>query len=259
MQFGLITEMKEDMMKAIHDSFINALLADATYALGNQANLIGATGNILAGFLSDRMTPALAEYIGKNFTVVTHIETGDIIESGFDATVWKDNNTGKLYVSMQGTVGLADFSANVSLAALNGAAGTQLVDMVNWWLCISTPEGEMAQQIKILAYSPGADFLFVNAPPVAGQGLITAEDLEKGIEVNGHSLGGYLASAFSRLFPDVTDSAVAINGAGFDFDNSNVDVLFAALGGADGFNAGKIINLIGSAGMDLVSHYADAA
>ena len=187
----------------ISEAFINALLADATYALGSKTE-DGMTGTKLEdcneGKLKERMTPALAKYIGDNFTVVTHIETDDIIGSGFDATVWKDNNSGKLYVSMQGTVGMADFLADISLATLNSAAGRQLVDMVNWWLCISTPKGEMAQQIKILAHSSGADFVFVNAPPVAGEGLITAEDLEKGIEVNGHSLGGYLASAFTRLF-----------------------------------------------------------
>ena len=98
----------------ISEAFINALLADATYALGSKTK-DGLTGSDLEdcndGELKERMTPALAKYIGDNFTVVTHIETDDIIGSGFDATVWKDNNSGKLYVSMQGTVGMADFLA----------------------------------------------------------------------------------------------------------------------------------------------------
>ncbi len=34
------------------------------------------------------------------------------------------------------------------------------------------------------------------------------------VSVDGHSLGGHLAMAFSRLFPDVTKSATAVNGLG---------------------------------------------
>ena len=35
------------------------------------------------------------------------------------------------------------------------------------------------------------------------------------VTVTGHSLGGHLAAAFSRLFPEVTEHAYMINGAGF--------------------------------------------
>jgi hypothetical protein len=52
------------------------------------------------------MTPTLATYIGDNFAVVTHLETADALESGFDATVWKNNATDKQTVSMQCTTGL---------------------------------------------------------------------------------------------------------------------------------------------------------
>lgn len=55
-------------MPNITDTYINALLADATYAL-DETVLDGTTGPALSSKLSVRMTPAVADYIGSNFTV----------------------------------------------------------------------------------------------------------------------------------------------------------------------------------------------
>jgi len=35
---------------------------------------------------------------------VTHEENSDILDSGFDATVWRHNSTGQTYVSMTGSL-----------------------------------------------------------------------------------------------------------------------------------------------------------
>ncbi|MBE2262906.1 MAG: hypothetical protein IAE92_09190 [Burkholderiaceae bacterium] len=145
------------------------------------------------------MTPTLAKYIGDTYTVVTHIETGDVLGSGFDATVWKNNVTGKLTVSMQGTTGLQDFLTDVNLAVF-ASGHRQLVDMVNWWLRISTPTDQSVVQIKTKVAGGAVGDFFELAAPAQGTGLIPAADLVNGIEVNGHSLGGYLATAFTRLF-----------------------------------------------------------
>ncbi|GBU15303.1 hypothetical protein AwPolaro_06810 [Polaromonas sp.] len=143
------------------------------------------------------MTPALAKYIGDNFTMVTHIETDDEVSSGFDATVWKDNATGKLTVSMRGSEGRQDFWTNYKLTLLTNA-GQQIIDMANWWLKITTPEGQQARQIghTVIALSG----LVSAGSSVPGTGLVNAADIALGIDVNGHSLGGYLATAFTRLF-----------------------------------------------------------
>ena len=203
-------------MSNIFQAYFNALLADATYALGvpEQGNLDGATGNRLTGYLETRMTPTLAKYLGDNFTVVSHIETDDTFASGFDATVWRENATGKLTVSMQGTSGFQDFLTDVKLA-FTGNAGQQVIDMANWRLKITTPVGQQARQI---GHTVDAVSAFVSAASdVPGMGLVSAADLARGVEVNGHSLGGYLATAFTRLFgalAHVTHTST-FNGAGF--------------------------------------------
>lgn len=78
------------------------------------------------------------------------------------------------------------------------------------------------------------------------------------IKVTGHSLGGHLASAASRLFPGLVQDVLTINGAGFSpategFKHANVRNLFALLGGAAQFDEGKIQNLYGERGYEVVT------
>ncbi|WP_281268139.1 putative Ig domain-containing protein [Suttonella ornithocola] len=80
--------------------------------------------------------------------------------------------------------------------------------------------------------------------------------------VTGHSLGGHLSAAFSRLFADVVEHAYMINGAGFGRETSivssyadkNVQQFFAALGGQDKFDADKITNFIGDKNIDVTAN-----
>lgn len=184
-------------MTSIANTFINGLLADATYAL-KRNGIDGLAGADLSGLLNERMTPTLAKYIGDNFTVVSHIETDDFLASGFDATIWKENSTGKLFVSMQGTLGAGDFLADVQLA-LAGNAGQQIIDMINWWPQITAPLNSPVTQYRYARDAVSDEWSF-STYSATGQNLVSAADLAGGIEVNGHSLGGYLATAFTRLF-----------------------------------------------------------
>jgi hypothetical protein len=216
-------------MSDIHNAYINALLADATYAL-DLNGLEGLKDDDLFKKLQSRMTDTLADYISKNFFVVTHVENGDVFGSGFDATVWqgKDNTefAGKTYVSMQGTTGLGDFITDVDLT-VSGVAKNQIVDMVNWWLKNTTAAGQLAQQIMVasLGMSPAA--VFINAPTVLGTGIL--HDVSNVI-VDGHSLGGHLATAFTRLFGGPAGVSVehtyTYNSAGFTLTS---DALFSQI------------------------------
>ena len=70
-------------MTTIQDAYINALLADATYALTENKDT-GYSGNDLKGLdtIKIRMTTTLANFIGNNFEVATHIDTSDNILIG---------------------------------------------------------------------------------------------------------------------------------------------------------------------------------
>ncbi len=192
-------------MSNFYGFYLNALLADSTYAL-NEDVINGISGSALGELLLKRMTRPLSGFIANNFSIVTHVEADDVTGSGFDATVWKGED-GKLYVSMQGTAGLQDFLTDGELS-ITGNAVSQITDMINWWLRITTPKSEMALQVTTSLVDDGGGALgnpvigsqLVLAPSVMGEGLISSEELAAGVEVSGHSLGGYLASAFTRLF-----------------------------------------------------------
>jgi Ca2+-binding RTX toxin-like protein len=93
----------------------------------------------------------------------------------------------------------------------------------------------------------------------SGNGLVQEGQLEM---VTGHSLGGHLASAFSRLFPDIDAPAITLNGAGYGAINSlhpnffahqNISNLFDALRKDSAFDAEKIHNFYGEKGLEVVT------
>jgi len=161
-------------MPTINDAYINALLSDATYV---NSLTPGLNGNLLEGYLEDRMTPDLAKYISDNFTVITQ----ERADSSFDATVWRGNAgtayAGQVYVSMRGTQELPDDFTTDGDLAVTGLAHEQLMDMVNWWLRETTPSTLMAPQITIETLSiPGSSVSlrnFVAAPFVQGGGEVS--------------------------------------------------------------------------------------
>lgn len=116
-------------MTTIHGAFINALLSDSSYIPGLADGQTGFALN--SADLQQRLTPALAQFISDNFTVISHQESDDVGDSGFDGTVWRGNAgtpyEGEVYVSMQGTTGLADFLSDGDLS-LFGAAREQIAE-----------------------------------------------------------------------------------------------------------------------------------
>ena len=74
--------MKEfQMTNTLHNAYINALLADASYV----DDLVSVTGNPLTSTdlvkaLKDRLTPTLAQYLADNFEVVTQKLTNDLTD-----------------------------------------------------------------------------------------------------------------------------------------------------------------------------------
>ena len=85
------------------------------------------------------------------------------------------------------------------------------------------------------------------------------------IVTTGHSLGGHLSAAFSRLFPDETEHSYMVNGAGFGAagnpigyiasdSQKNIALVFSTLNGANQFDKNKVTNLIGDKNIDVVAN-----
>ena len=191
---------------SIQNAFINALLADATYVDGLIDPIgIPLSSDALANYgqLKKRLTPDLAKYLADHFEVITQKLTQDQTESGFDATVWRSKDDGQVYVSTRGTEGKGDLIADADLTT-SGLAGWQTLDMVNWWLKSRAPVGTLAAQIKFeTVTTPDGTVITTSymtaATPVPGDGTLSNVT---SVVVNGHSLGGHLSTAFTRLFSD---------------------------------------------------------
>lgn len=215
------------------------------------------------------------------------------IGTGFSGALFQNNQTGEYALAIRGTNDIAAdiLGADLGDIVADGLAIDQVVDMYNYWqslthsgvyqakrlVTLSTETAELNAAYVLggsagLAYEaqlrtrpdvvidyPSRTVRTIQAVQStqlsdsrlhSGSGALT---LVANVDVSGHSLGGHLAMAFSRLFPGNTANIVAVNGAGFDFANTNVNNLIAMLGGASSFDAGKISNVIGSAAPNVVS------
>ncbi len=240
-------------MSYIQKAYINALLADAAYVESLK------TGAINAGDFEKRLSETQANYLAANFTILSSVESSKPLGNGFDAVVWQGKAgtpyAGQVYVSMRGTQGLEDIADDVGLAA-SGVPITQIVDMVNWWLRVKTPVGEQSQQIQFLTQSG-----YTLAASVAGTGEVsTATSITS---VNGHSLGGYLTTAFTRLFGNQAgvQSVSTFNSAGFSnaaaFNiQSSYDQIANVLGlnGSFGGTGAKQTNYFGANGIEFTTN-----
>jgi hypothetical protein len=208
-------------MNAIQTTYINALLADAAYVTLKNADGVITDPNVLQSNLAKNLTQPQADYLLNNFDILTQTlsPTG-----GFDAVVWRGKANsefaGQVFVSMRGTAGLQDIADDITLAA-RGIPYDQIRDMANWWLKATAKPGEMVKQIAVLDTSTTAPMpevisfkTFVEGTPVQATGELYGQ-VNAIAGVNGHSLGGYLVTAFTRLFGANVQDVNTFNSAGF--------------------------------------------
>lgn len=201
-------------MKPIETAYINALLADASY--------VPVSGGVDVPKMKERMTATQSTFIAQNFEVRSSIETPTLLGMGFDAVVWRgkpsSDYAGKVFVSMRGTQGFQDIADDVALAS-RGIPHQQIAAMVNWWLKnTASTSNTSVQQIKVVetvvtVVPPLSAYSFALDQPTTGTG--TLSDVGVIEAVNGHSLGGYLATAFIRLFGANVRSVNAANETNF--------------------------------------------
>ncbi|MGY0195974.1 type I secretion C-terminal target domain-containing protein [Leptothrix sp. BB-4] len=216
-------------MNTIQASYANALLADASYLTlwdTDKKQLLPA--DTIRNNLTARLTQPQADYLLANFDILTQTlsPTG-----GFDAVVWKGKSgtdyAGQVYVSMRGTQGLQDINDDLALSG-RGVPYNQVRDMANWWMRATAKPGDVVKQIKVeISVKAKITFnTFVEDTPVAATGELYGQ-ANSIAAVNGHSLGGYLATAFTRLFGAGVGEVNTFNSAGFsDLMGNNIQSEF---------------------------------
>jgi hypothetical protein len=220
-----------------------------------------------------------AAEFGRHWRVVAHEPN---TASGFSGTVFERINPQpgeqRYVIAMRGTEAsnLISTEAYADLASADffdlvadGLAWKQIIDMYNWWQRITTsPTATYKEAVAVPAagggladtFSIGLQSPIVNNMRIdvrdsgrAGEGRFAPSTV---FDITGHSLGGNIATAFSRLFPTQTHEVVTINGAGYSSigrANGNVNYLFQALGGASQFDPPHILNLYGDRGLNVVT------
>ena len=251
----------------------------------------------LAAYVSDKYTVVAHHEDADNssWAVSDMIEMVGSGETGFSATLFQDKDTKEYIFAIKGTLSLYDLVAmDGGDIALDGLAHHQIVNMYNFWQSIVQEEFKPARietdlaltaqyQVKnphsVLGINAFSEYLSQNKlenqgyfldsgkvkrivfseNAVKGKGL--KEVAEQKVTVTGHSLGGHLSAAFSRLFPDATKHAYMVNGAGFGSltnlvgtnNEGNIRMVFSSLGGAAKFDPAKITNIIGDKSMNFIA------
>ena len=100
-----------------------------------------------------------AEEFLKHWRVADQYATGGTGEdpfwtnkkgSGFSATLFESlDRPGEYTFAIRGSIGANDFKADLDLIANSGIAAVQIVDMVNYWQSLITPQGQTYRAAKL--------------------------------------------------------------------------------------------------------------
>lgn len=245
-------------MSLITDVFLQTQLAEAAYADFSNPS-INPEDTLQQG--NSAFSSAQAIAFVSNWEVIDHVPD---TASGFSATIFRNRQSGAYTLSVRGTSATSptDILNDINVIAGDGVAVAQLVDLYNFWQRANTAPGigyTAAKAVAQLDAGNGTITYTINWVPSGqladaslrqGSGALT---ITPALNVTGHSLGGHLAMAFTRLFPDVPSTALVVNALGFKLGAANVDSVFSQLGGASAFNPSAITNIYGIAGPEFAA------
>ncbi|NHN37434.1 hypothetical protein G8764_09040 [Pseudomaricurvus alcaniphilus] len=208
-------------MTKLTDLFDYSSLAMAAYANGELMSDLKADGV--------EFSNSQAEKFLKKFE---HQETSPDTLTGFSGSFYMvkaGESSGSFVFTLRGTDGnfiknpvefYKDYISDLSLGVL-GTATLQIMDMLNFYLQAITPANEQVAQyqINVGVSTSDAGLMLAEKAPANGLG-IPGLNATTPIIVTGHSLGGHLAQAFVRLFPNIVSAAYTYNAPGI---NSGVD------------------------------------
>jgi Ca2+-binding RTX toxin-like protein len=270
--------------------FSQISLAEAAYANLSALDINSTKQQLISRLVAvdNGFSQSQAEHFANHWRVVHH--QPDTL-SGFSATLFESiDNPGEYTFAIRGTGDLLQdiVITDITDIVLDGIALDQVVDMYNYWQRLKADESQSYQIARLVelsdlteqlaeAFLQGQDVgealaaslgaqpgIIIDLPTLTvrtvifeqfsepnGLGLIP-DDLS-GINVAGHSLGGHLAMAFTRLFEEDNPTTYTANGAGFRI-HFNVDNLLNALAQTEtSFDDNRIINLYGTAGLNFVT------
>ena len=247
-------------MATITNYFEQAQLSLAAYALNLQQGMFGGgegspyhTALIGAG-----MSSAQAAKFANTYAVLDQYTDPS---TGLSATIFIDNQTNAIHLAIRGTEGFFDIDTLADAELLfGGIARAQAVSLYNYLQRLLPPEGQMALQVTDVApdytIDPITGEVTVNDPggiqpatSADGLGLLSGTGVS--LTATGHSLGGHLAAAISRLFPSLVTSTDTFNAPGFHL--SAADAFLDQFPGDAGAFPGTITNLVANAGADIIA------
>ncbi len=231
-----------------------------------------------SGVLEGDFSLTQATDFATHWEIVDHLPN---TVSGFSGTVFRRRDSdpvtglvaGDLVFALRGTeqVGLDLFQADFNELVNNGLAFRQIIDMYNYWQRLITPAGQLARQAELILApvgTPGSQIINEGGIEWTIQlnyssiGLGKVDLTDNLVAATGHSLGGHLATAFTRLFSGWTTEAVTFNGAGYPTGAipglsgtalQNIPNLFALLGGDAFFPSTSITNIYGDKNIEFVT------